>query len=204
MEGDKLVWVKDYTIGNERRDAYPELPKQFKASDIQQLVRLLDESRSHEQAYTDTLITDEDRAEYVNLIDKFLEDDNFDISEYMDENKNDKWIAAGQQITALSESCLKQAREYASRSISTVTVNRKILFTFQDGSTMSCHNHKFSVSYLFSPWTITYGNYVYSIEDLNVAALINQITQGKMLDQRYCSKAFAIYQMVKQQTNQQP
>ena len=49
LEGDKLVWVKDYTIGNERRDAYPELPKQFKASDIQQLVRLLDESRSHEK-----------------------------------------------------------------------------------------------------------------------------------------------------------
>lgn len=220
LQGDELVWVKDYTIGDKRRNAYPILPKQFKASDIQQLVRLLDESRSHEQAYTDTLITDEDRAEYVKLIDELYEDDDFyyseyaklndelykdadfDIIEYMDKNKNDKWIAPGQQITALSESCLKQAREYASSSFSTTTETRKIVFTFEDGSTMSCHNNKYRVSYLYSPWTITYGNYVYLIEDLNVGALINQITQGKMLDQRYCSKAYAIYQMVNQQINQ--
>jgi hypothetical protein len=112
---------------------------------------------------------------------------------------NDKWIAAGEQITALNESWLKQAREYASRSFSTTTVTRKILFTFEDRSTMSCHNDKWRVSYLYSPWTITYGNFVYVTENLNVSSLINQITQGKMLDQRYCSKAFAIYQMVKQQ-----
>ena len=111
----------------------------------------------------------------------------------------DKWIAAGQQITALSESRLKLAREDASSSFSTTTLTRKILFTFEDGSTMSCHNDKWRVSYLYSPWTITYGNYVYQTEDLNVGSLINQITQGKMLDQRYCNKAFAIYQMVKQQ-----
>jgi hypothetical protein len=78
-------------------------------------------------------------------------------------------------------------------------VTRKILFTFEDHSTMSCHNDKWRVSYLYSPWTITYGNFVYVTEDLNVSSLINQITQGKMLDKRYCSKAFAIYQMVKQQ-----
>ena len=197
LDGDNLVWVKDYTIGNERNNAYSELPKQFKASDIQRLVALIDESRSHEQAYTDTLITDEDRAEYVNLIDEFLEDDDVNIFKYMD--ISDKWIAAGEQITALSESCLKQAREDASRSFSTTTVTRKILFTFEDRSTMSCHNDKWRVSYLYSPWTITYGNFVYVTEDLNVSSLINQITQGKMLDQRYCSKAFAIYQMVKQQ-----
>lgn len=197
LDGDNLVWVKDYTIGNERNNAYSELPKQFKASDIQRLVALIDESRSHEQAYTDTLITDEDRAEYINLIDDFLEDDNVNIFKYMD--INDKWIAAGEQITALNESWLKQAREYASRSFSTTTVTRKILFTFEDRSTMSCHNDKWRVSYLYSPWTITYGNFVYVTEDLNVSSLINQITQGKMLDQRYCSKAFAIYQMVKQQ-----
>lgn len=197
LDGDNLVWVKDYTIGNERNNAYSELPKQFKASDIQRLVALIDESRSHEQAYTDTLITDEDRAEYVNLIDEFLEDDNVNIFKYMD--ISDKWIAAGEQITALNESWLKQAREYASRSFSTTTVTRKILFTFEDRSTMSCHNDKWRVSYLYSPWTITYGNFVYVTEDLNVSSLINQITQGKMLDQRYCSKAFAIYQMVKQQ-----
>ena len=197
LDGDNLVWVKDYTIGNERNNAYSELPKQFKASDIQRLVALIDESRSHEQAYTDTLITDEDRAEYINLIDEFLEDDNVNIFKYMD--ISDKWIAAGEQITALNESWLKQAREYASRSFSTTTVTRKILFTFEDRSTMSCHNDKWRVSYLYSPWTITYGNFVYETEDLNVSSLINQITQGKMLDQRYCSKAFAIYQMVKQQ-----
>ena len=197
LQGDELVWEKDYTIGNKRRNAYSELPKRFKASDIQRLVRLIDESRSHEQAYTDTLITDEDRAEYVNLIDEFLEDDNVNIFKYMD--ISDKWIAAGQQITALNESWLKKAREEASRSFSTTTVTRKILFTFEDGSTMSCHNDKWRVSYLYSPWTITYGNFVYVTEDLNVSSLINQITQGKMLDQRYCSKAFAIYQMIKQQ-----
>ena len=197
LDGDNLVRVKDYTIGNERNNAYSELPKQFKASDIQRLVALIDESRSHEQAYTDTLITDEDRAKYAMLIDEFLEDDNVNIFEIM--NKHDKWIAAGQQITALNESWLKQAREYASRSFSTTTVTRKVLFTFEDGSTMSCHNDKWRVSYLYSPWTITYGNFVYVTEDLNVSSLINQITQGKMLDQRYCSKAFAIYQMVKQQ-----
>ena len=202
LDGDELVWVKDYTIGNERKNAYPELPKQFKASDIQRLVRLIDESRSHEQAYTDTLITDEDRAEYVKLIDEFLEDDDVHIIQHMD--INDKWIADGQQITALSEIWLKQAREYASRSFSTTTVTRKILFTFEDGSTMSCHNDKWRVSYLYSPWTITYGNFVYVTEDLNVGSLINQITHGKMLDQRYCSKAFAIYQMVKQQNSQSP
>ena len=197
LQGDELVWEKDYTIGNKRRNAYSELPKRFKASDIQRLVRLIDESRSHEQAYTDTLITDEDRAEYVNLIDEFLEDDNVNIFKYMD--ISDKWIAAGQQITALNESWLKKAREEASRSFSTTTVTRKILFTFEDGSTMSCHNDKWRVSYLYSPWTITYGNFVYVTEDLNVSSLINQITQGKMLDQRYCSKAFAIFQMIKQQ-----
>ena len=202
LQGDELVWEKDYTIGNERRNAYPELPKRFKASDIQQLVRLIDESRSHKQAYTDTLITDEDRAEYAKLIDEFLEDDNDNIIKYMD--NNDKWIAAGQQITALSESWLKQAREYASRSFSTTTVTRKIMFTFEDGSSMSCYNDKWKVSYLYSPWTITYGNFVYMTEDLHVGSLINQITQGKMLDQRYCSKAFAIYQMVKQQIDQNP
>ena len=197
LDGDNLVRVKDYTIGNERNNAYSELPKQFKASDIQRLVALIDESRSHEQAYTDTLITDEDRAKYAMLIDEFLEDDNVNIFEIM--NKHDKWIAAGQQITALNESWLKKAREEASRSFSTTTVTRKVLFTFEDGSTMSCHNDKWRVSYLYSPWTITYGNFVYVTEDLNVSSLINQITQGKMLDQRYCSKAFAIYQMVKQQ-----
>lgn len=200
LEGDELVWVKDYTIGNERRNAYPELPKQFKASDIQQLVRLIDESRSHEQAYTDTLITDEDRAEYVKLIDELYEDDDFDIIEYLD--KNDKWIAPGQQITALSESCLKQAGKDASRYLSTVVMTYKIVFTFKDGSAMSCHYLKYprqKVGYLYTPWTITYGNYVYQTEDLNVGSLINQITQGKMLDQRYCSKAYAIYQMVEQQ-----
>ena len=200
LEGDELVWVKDYTIGNERRNAYPELPKQFKASDIQQLVRLIDESRSHEQAYTDTLITDEDRAEYVKLIDELYEDDDFDIIEYLD--KNDKWIAPGQQITALSESCLKQAGKDASRYLSTVVMTYKIVFTFKDGSAMSCHYLKYprqKVGYLYTPWTITYGNYVYQAEDLNVGSLINQITQGKMLDQRYCSKAYAIYQMVEQQ-----
>lgn len=197
LDGDNLVWVKDYTIGNERNNAYSELPKQFKASDIQRLVALIDESRSHEQAYTDTLITDEDRAEYVNLIDEFLEDDDVNIFKYMD--ISDKWIAAGEQITALNENWLKQAREDASSSFSTTTVTRKILFTFEDRSSMSCHNDKWRVSYLYSPWTITYGNFVYVTEDLNVSSLINQITQGKMLDQRYCSKAFAIYQMVKQQ-----
>ncbi len=46
-------------------------------------------------------------------------------------------------------------------------------------------------------------NYVYQSEDLNVGSLINQITQGKMLDQRYCSKVHAIYQMVEKQTCQQ-
>ncbi len=199
LDGDNLVWVKDYTIGNARNNAYSELPKQFKASDIQRLVALIDESRSHEQAYTDTLITDEDRAEYAKLIDEFLEDDNDNIIKYMD--NNDKWISAGQQITALSESWLKQAREYASRSFSTTTVTRKILFTFEDGSSMSCYNDKWKVSYLYSPWTITYGNFVYMTEDLHVGSLINQITQGKMLDQRYCSKAFAIYQMIKQQND---
>lgn len=197
LDGENLVWVKDYTIGNERNNAYSELPKQFKASDIQRLVALIDESRSHEQAYTDTLITDEDRAEYVNLIDEFLEDDDVNIFKYMD--ISDKWIAAGEQITALNENWLKQAREDASSSFSTTTVTRKILFTFEDRSSMSCHNDKWRVSYLYSPWTITYGNFVYVTEDLNVSSLINQITQGKMLDQRYCSKAFAIYQMVKQQ-----
>ena len=197
LDGDNLVWVKDYTIGNERNNAYSELPKQFKASNIQRLVALIDESRSHEQAYTDTLITDEDRAEYVKLIDEFLEDDDVNIFKYMD--ISDKWIAAGEQITALNENWLKQAREDASSSFSTTTVTRKILFTFEDRSSMSCHNDKWRVSYLYSPWTITYGNFVYVTEDLNVSSLINQITQGKMLDQRYCSKAFAIYQMVKQQ-----
>ena len=205
LEGDELVWVKDYTIGNERRNAYPELPKQFKASDIQQLVGLIDESRSHEQAYTDTLITDEDRAEYVKLIDELYEDDDFDIIEYLD--KNDKWIAPGQQITALSENCLKQAGKDASHYLSTVVMTYKIVFTFKDGSTMSCHYLKYprqKVGYLYTPWTITYGNYVYQTEDLNVGSLINQITQGKMLDQRFCSKAYAIYQMVEQQiTNSQ-
>ena len=205
LEGDELVWVKDYTIGNERRNAYPELPKQFKASDIQQLVRLIDESRSHEQAYTDTLITDEDRAEYVKLIDELYEDDDFDIIKNLD--KNDKWIASGQQITALSESCLKQAGKDASRYLSTVVMTYKIVFTFKDGSAMSCHYLKYprqKVGYLYTPWTITYGNYVYQTEDLNVGSLINRITQGKMLDQRFCSKAYAIYQMVEQQiTNSQ-
>jgi hypothetical protein len=42
---------------------------------------------------------------------------------------------------------------------------------------------------------------VYQTDDLHVGSLINQITQGKMLDQRYCSKAYAIYQMVEQQIN---
>ena len=160
---------------------------------------------SHEQAYTDTLITDEDRAEYVKLIDELYEDDDFDIIEYLD--KNDKWIAPGQQITALSESCLKQAGKDASRYLSTVVMTYKIVFTFKDGSAMSCHYLKYSrqkVGYLYTPWTITYGNYVYQTEDLNVGSLINQITQGKMLDQRFCSKAYAIYQMLNQQISQRP
>ena len=202
LQGDELVWEKNYTIGNERNNAYSKLPKQFKASDIQRLVALIDESRSHPQTYSDTLITDEDKAEYVKLIDWFIKDDDIDNFKNMD--NYDKWIAAGQQITALSESRLKLAREDASSSFSTTTLTRKILFTFEDGSTMSCHNDKWRVSYLYSPWTITYGKYVYQTEDLNVGCLINQITQGKMLDQRYCSKAFAIYQMVKQQNNQLP
>lgn len=202
LQGDELVWEKNYTIGNERNNAYSKLPKQFKASDIQRLVALIDESRSHPQTYSDTLITDEDKAEYVKLIDWFIKDDDVDIFKNMD--NYDKWIAAGQQITALSESQLKLAREDASSSFSTTTLTRKILFTFEDGSTMSCHNDKWRVSYLYSPWTITYGKFVYVTEDLNVGCLINQITQGKMLDQRYCSKAFAIYQMVKQQNNQRP
>ena len=205
LQGDKLVWVKDSTIGNNVKDTYANLPKQFKASDIQRLVALIDESRSHQQTYLDTLITDEDRAEYVKLIDELLEDDDFDIIEYMDENNNDKWIALGQQITALSESCLKQAGKEASRYLSTSVETYKIMFTFKDGSAMSCHYHKYAgqekVGYLFTPWTITFGNYVYQTDDLHVGSLINQITQGKMLDQRYCSKAYAIYQMVEQQIN---
>jgi len=44
---------------------------------------------------------------------------------------------------------------------------------------------------------------VYKTEDLNVGSLINQIAQGKMLDQCYCSKAHAIFQMVEQQNSQQ-
>ena len=205
LQGDKLVWVKDSTIGNNVKGTYANLPKQFKASDIQRLVALIDESRSHQQTYPDTLITDEDRADYVKLIDELLEDDDFDIIEYMDENNNDKWIALGQQITALSESCLKQAGKDASRYLSTSVETYKIVFTFKDGSAMSCHYHKYAgqekVGYLFTPWTITFGNYVYQTDDLHVGSLINQITQGKMLDQRYCSKAYAIYQMVEQQIN---
>ena len=88
-----------------------------------------------------------------------------------------------------------------------VNMTYKIVFTFKDGSAMSCHYHKYpnqKVGYLYTPWTITYGNYVYQTEDLNVGSLINQITQGKMLDQRFCSKAYAIYQMVNQQISQRP
>jgi hypothetical protein len=134
------------------------------------------------------------------------EDDDFDIIEYMDENNNDKWIAPCQQITALNESCLKQVGKEASRYLSTSVETYKIVFTFKDGSAMSCHYHKYAgqekVGYLFTPWTITYGNYVYQTDDLHVGSLITQITQGKMLDQRYCSKAYAIYQMVETMRSQ--
>ena len=173
------------------------MPKRFKASDIQRLVALIDDSRSHPQAYPDTIITDEDGAEYLELINTLQEGDDFyDIIIDVDGSNRDQWASLGQQITVLNESKLKQAREDASSIISTTYETHKIEFTFEDGSTMSCHNDKFKVSYLYSPWTITCGNYVYQTEDLNVGALINQITQGKMLDQRYCSKAYAIYQML--------
>lgn len=230
LQGDELVWVKDYTIGKERMNAYSDLPKRFKASDIQRLVGLIDETRSHPQAYPDTLITDEDRAEYIKFIDELYEDDDFQNTEFnklskeyhdifkvfemMDKNKNDNWIAPGQQITALSESYLKQAGKDASRTASTGAMTYKIVFTFKDGSSMSCHYVKWAgqkkVGYLYTPWTIAYGNqvtrntgYEYKTEDLNVGSLINQITQGKMLDQRYCSKAHAIWQMVEQINRQQ-
>lgn len=197
LHGDELVWEKDSTSNPDKRDPYPDMPKRFKASDIQRLVALIDDSRSHPQAYPDTIITDEDRAEYLELINTLQEGDDFyDIIIDVDGSNRDQWASLGQQITVLNESKLKQAREDASSIISTTYETHKIEFTFEDGSTMSCHNDKFKVSYLYSPWTITCGNYVYQTEDLNVGALINQITQGKMLDQRYCSKAYAIYQML--------
>ena len=197
LHGDELVWEKDSTSNPDKRDPYPDMPKRFKASDIQRLVALIDDSRSHPQAYPDTIITDEDRAEYLELINTLQEGDDFyDIIIDVDGSNRDQWASLGQQITVLNESKLKQAREDASSIISTTYETHKIEFTFEDGSTMSCHNDIFKVSYLYSPWTITCGNYVYQTEDLNVGALINQITQGKMLDQRYCSKAYAIYQML--------
>lgn len=196
LQGNELVWEKDSTSYPKSRAPYPDLPKRFNASDIQRLVALIDDSRSHPQAYTDTLITDEDRAKYLELINTLQEEDDFKYKIRTDENNRDQWASLGQEITALNESELKQAREDASCFTSTTVETLKIEFTFEDGSTMSCHNNEFKVSYLYSPWTITFGNYVYQTEDLNVGALINQITQGKMLDQRYCSKAYAIYQMV--------
>jgi len=83
----------------------------------------------------------------------------------MDKNKNDKWIAPGQQISTLSESCLKQAGKDASRYVNTGAETYRIVFTFNDGSTMSCHYYKYAgqkkVGYLYTVYTL--GDYLWQL-----------------------------------------
>ena len=201
LQGNEFLWERDSVEGGRKRInnqqepvRYPELPKRFNAQDIQQLVELIDYSRTKQFIYPDTVITADDMTDYQRLIKELIEEDVFGLE--VKENEYDKYVSMGQTIRTIDEDELYRAFD-PSMITSTSVDEYKLEFVFEDGTVMSCRNNDYVPNFMYSPWTVKWGDYECQTRCMRIGWLINNMTEGKMLNQRYCSKAFAIYLLTK-------
>ena len=194
LEGNEFKWKKEAIYGMKNVLESMNLPSiphtSIEASSVQQLSQMIDLSRNHLFALTDTLITNNDLHEFKQLLRKLMQEDAYNNLDY------DKYAHDGDNMQSLDQHQLRDIAGRKSSWGSTTTETFSLKFVFEDGTIMTCSNSDYIRNYTLAPWSVKYGNLEYETDCLLIGQKIDELVGGTFIPSPYNSKAYAIFQMV--------
>lgn len=107
-----------------------------------------------------------------------------------------KYARLSDSIFLLPDSIINSIFTTAARSYISASFWRTIKFILSNGSVVKIYNTEYTPNYYYTTWTIEYKGNKRQKHAIQLSKLIDQISEGKILQSAIKSKNYAIYQLV--------
>ena len=205
LKGDKFVWEKDSVSDNNVFKSFVIPHESIVANDVQYLVRLIEQSRTHTIAPSDTIITAQDMNEYKSLVEVKVK------TEEINESLREAYLSFDcvpdfDWWQTLTDIIIEQP----DNGWSTKTETMGMIFVFADGSEMMCENSNYKHNYSFVPWSVVIDNdkdnkndvlLVYKSFCFEIGHVMDKLASGALIPKPYNSKAQALFQIAEYDLN---
>jgi hypothetical protein len=164
---------------------------------LQDIVNEADLSRSESVTFKEIDITKND----INVFKKML--DTLKITYYDSSNiycfKKDIdlnfYRALADSLDRIQNDVINNTLKKECEIISTANIWHLLTIEFEDGSKVTIENSDYIPGYYYTPWVINYNGLIFETSSVKLGKMIDRLTGGKFLDDKYKDKKYAIYKI---------
>lgn len=98
-------------------------------------------------------------------------------------------------LNKISPEIINRVFKKSSGLVCTTTNWQKLVITFEDGSQLSIENSDWVPGYYYTPWTVNYNGLYFETNSITLGKMFDQLTGGKLLEDKYKDKKYAIYKI---------
>ncbi len=200
-KGDKFTVDEKSSSSNYLSRAISEI----NTDKIEQIIQLIDKSRSVIVSLNDLNITENDIKEFKKFIDKEEQHikksgiDRFDFDNlysFPGENTDFNFFrSVADSLFTLSAEDINNAFWQAYGNWSTTTDWRRVIFVFQNGQKLIIENSDDKPNYLYTPWVIDFEGLKFRTNSILFGQQIDEITNGQFFNEIARDKNYAIFKI---------
>lgn len=172
---------------------------------INQLVKILDDSRYKKITVSELGLTDKDITAFKKFVDneeKRIKKNGIDRSDYEnlysfpgEKTDFDFYRGASDSIMSLSSDIVDNVFWLEYGNWSTTTEWRRVIFVFQDKTKLIVENSDDKPNYLFTPWTADFEGLKFRTNSINFGQAISELTHGNFFGKTPSDKNYAIFKI---------
>lgn len=200
-KGDKFTVDEKSSSSNYLSRAISEI----NTDKIEQIIQLIDKSRSVLVSLNDLNFTENDIKEFKKFIDKEEQHikksgiDRFDFDNlysFPGENTDFNFFrSVADSLFTLSAEDINNAFWQAYGNWSTTTDWRRVIFVFQNGQKLIIENSDDKPNYLYTPWVIDFEGLKFRTNSILFGQQIDEITNGQFFNEIARDKNYAIFKI---------
>ena len=203
LQGDKFVWEENPSINHYVLKALDMPHTSISASDVQNLVNVIEASRTQNFSSADNVVTKQDLKEFRQLLDMKAKDEDDFLFSKLNEADIERYYSHACEIKTIDWNTLSEIIiEHPERVWSTASTSRGVKITFDDGTWLSCYNSNNALNYSCVPWVVNMGDNKleqikhYKTFSFEIGQLLDKIASGVLIPNPFNSKAQALFQLV--------
>lgn len=172
---------------------------------IEQIIQLIEKSRSVKVSLNDLNITENDIKEFKKFIDKEEQRikksgiDRFDLGNFYSfpgENTDFNFYrSVADSLFSLNRDEINNAFWQAYGNWSTTTDSRRVIFVFKNGQKLIIENSDDKPNYLYTPWVVDFEGLKFRTNSILLGQQLDYLTNGQFFNEIVRTKNYAIFKI---------